>query len=210
MDWIDVSVTIHSGMVSWPGDPDVCVRRVSDMETGDMVNLTRLDMSVHSGTHVDAPLHFLRKGKGITDMPLGAMIGEARVIEITDPESIKTDLLLPYAIEKDDRILFKTKNSQRDWTQEPFIEDFVYITTEAGRYLVECGIQTVGIDYLSVAGYKKNEVELHRLLLGADIWIIEGLNLSHVKAGRYELICLPIRIADSDGAPARVLLRPMA
>jgi arylformamidase len=210
MEWIDITVTLRSGLVNWPGDPAVKIARVFDIDKGDAANVSKLDMGAHTGTHIDAPLHFLRDGTSLEKMPLDAVIGPARVIEISDPESIKPEALMPHAIENGERILFKTKNSQRDWMSQPFIEDFVFISTAAGRFLVECGIQTVGIDYLSVAGYNKNEAELHHLLLGAGIWIIEGLNLSQVQAGRYELICLPLKIANSDGAPARALLRPLA
>jgi arylformamidase len=209
MDWIDITITLRSGLVTWPGDPEIKIARVLDLEKGDAANVSKLDMGAHTGTHMDAPLHFLRNGKSLEELPLSAAMGPARVIEINDPEAIKPEEIMPHALEKNERILFKTKNSQRDWTQAPFMEDFVHISTAAGRFLVECGIQTVGVDYLSVAGYKKNEAELHRLLLGAGIWIIEGLNLSQVQAGRYELICLPIKIANSDGAPARALLRPL-
>jgi arylformamidase len=209
MEWIDISVPLRSGLVTWPGDPEVHIARVFDLEKGDAANVSKLDMGAHTGTHIDAPLHFLRSGKSLDDMPLNAVIGPARVIEINDPESIKPEALMPHAIAKNERILFKTKNSQRHWMNQPFIEDFVYISTAAGRFLVDCGVQTVGIDYLSVAGYNKNEAELHRLLLGAGVWIIEGLNLSQVQAGRYELICLPIRITNSDGAPARALLQAL-
>jgi len=208
MDWIDITVTLKNGLASWPGDPELNIKRAFDMDKGDAANLTRMDMSAHTGTHMDAPLHFIKNGQGIDTLPLRAVIGEARVIEIEDTESIKPSELDRHSITKGERILFKTANSKNDWTNAPFQERFVHISTEAGHHLVDCGIQTVGIDYLSVAGYNKNEAELHRILLDAGIWIIEGLDLSNVKAGRYELICLPMKIENGDGAPARALIRP--
>jgi arylformamidase len=208
-NWIDISVPLRSGMVTWPGDPEVRIERILDIEKGDEVNLSRLDMGAHTGTHMDAPLHFIRNGKSLDEMPLTATVGPARVIEIKDEESIKPDELISHQIERGERILFKTKNSTRDWINKAFVEDFVYISTEAGQFLVERGVQTVGIDYLSVGGYEKNGAEIHHTLLGAGIWIIEGLNLAKVQPGRYELICLPIKIVNSDGAPARAILRPL-
>ncbi len=209
MDWIDISVTLRNGLVSWPGDPEPRIERVHNMDNGDPANLTHLNMSAHTGTHMDAPLHFIKNGQGIDQLPLNAVIGEARVIEIEDTVSIRPSELHRHSIARGERILFKTANSKHDWTNAPFLENFVYISTEAGRYLVDCGVQTVGIDYLSVAGYKRNETELHRILLDAGIWVIEGLYLSKVRAGHYELICLPLKIAHGDGAPARAFIRPL-
>jgi len=164
-------------------------------------------MGSHTATHMDAPFHFLPQGKGLHEMPFHAAIGRARVIEIRDPESIKPGELRPHNIRQGERLLFKTKNSTHCWKTDTFVEDFVYISQEAARYLASVGVQTVGIDYLSVGGYTKDGVETHRALLEADIWIIEGLDLSQVEPGMYELICLPLRIDSSDGAPARAILR---
>ncbi|NIV96501.1 cyclase family protein [candidate division KSB1 bacterium] len=208
-EWIDISVPLRDGMVHWPGDPDVRIYRVSDIDKGDVANLSKLDMSAHTGTHMDGPLHFTKDGISLDQMPLSATIGPARVIEIQDTESIKPEALIPYDIKRGERILFKTDNSTRDWLNGPFIEDFVYISTEAANFLTEHGVKTVGVDYLSVSGYNKNEVEVHQTLLQAGIWIIEGLQLAQVEPGSYGLICLPIKILNSDGAPARAILRPL-
>ncbi|HAT44120.1 MAG TPA: arylformamidase, partial [Ktedonobacter sp.] len=140
-------------------------------------------------------------------MPLAATIGLARVIEIHDPESIKPDELHMYQIKSGERILFKTRNSTRCWQSDDFVKDFVYISHEAAQYLAAQQVQTVGVDYLSVGGFFKDGVETHHALLSAGIWIIEGLNLSSVRAGTYELICLPLKIEGSDGAPSRAVLR---
>jgi len=206
-EWIDISVPLRDGMVHWPGDSDVTIKRIRDMAQGEVCNVSFLSMSAHTGTHMDAPLHFLREGKSLDRLPIEATIGPARVIEITDPEAIKPDALRPCKIKQGERILFKTRNSKKSWNKTGFDEDFVYITQEAARYLAERRIQTVGIDYLSVGGFKRDGVETHHALLGAGIWIIEGLNLSQVKPGRYELICLPLKVLGLEGAPARAVLK---
>ena len=206
-DWIDVSVPLHSGMVHWPDNPPVRIEYMLHMSRGDICNVSTLSMGSHTATHMDAPFHFLPQGKGLHEMPLDAAIGRARVIEIRDPESIKPGELRSHNIRQGERLLFKTKNSTHCWKTDTFVEDFVYISQEAARYLASVGVQTVGIDYLSVGGYTKDGVETHRALLEADIWIIEGLDLSQVEPGMYELICLPLRIDGSDGAPARAILR---
>jgi arylformamidase len=156
---------------------------------------------------MDAPLHFVRGGTGLDRMPLSATIGSARVIEIRDRESIKPAELRPHKIRRGERILFKTRNSVRSWKTDAFDEHFVYISQAAARYLAERRVQTVGVDYLSVGGYQRDGVETHQALLGAGIWIIEGLNLAKVKPGKYELVCLPLKVLASDGAPARAILR---
>src|SRR2546426_8592113 len=190
-DWIDVSVPLRTGMVHWPDNPPVTIERTLDIERGDVANVSRLSMGAHTGTHMDAPLHFFQKGKSIHMMPLSVGMGQARVIEIRDPESIKPEELRPHQIQCGERILFKTSNSARCWQTDDFVEDFVYISQEAARYLAAKQVQLVGIDYLSVGGFFKDGVETHHALLDADIWLIEGLNLSEVEPGIVELICLP-------------------
>jgi len=206
-DWIDVSVPLRTGMVHWPDNPSVSIERMLDIERGDVANVSKLSMGVHTGTHMDAPIHFFRMGRGIDTMPLSATIGRACVIEIRDPESIKPEELRPHRIQGGERVLFKTRNSARCWQTDDFVEDFVYISQEAARYLAVQRVQTIGVDYLSVGGLFKDGVETHHALLEAGIWLIEGLNLSHVEPGAYELICLPLKIEDADGAPARAILR---
>jgi arylformamidase len=206
-DWIDISVLLHTGMAHWPDNPPVRIERMLDMDRGDVCNVSTIAMGSHTGTHMDAPLHFLQTGKSIAEMPLDATFGPARVIELRDTESIKPDELHPHAIRRGERVLFKTQNSTRCWKTDSFVEDFVYISQEAARYLAELGVRTVGVDYLSVGGYTKDGVETHRALLEAGIWIIEGLDLSQTQPGTYELICLPLKIAESDGAPARAIIR---
>ncbi len=206
-DWIDISVPLRTGMVHWPDNPPVSIERMLDIERGDVANVSKLSMGAHTGTHMDAPLHFFRTGRGIDTMPLTATIGRARVIEIHDPESIKPEELRLHRIQSSERVLFKTRNSARCWQTDDFVEDFVYISQEAARYLAAQQVQTVGVDYLSVGGFFKDGVETHHALLEAGIWIIEGLNLSNVEPGTYELVCLPLKIEGSDGAPSRAILR---
>jgi arylformamidase len=205
--WIDVSVPLHSGMVHWPDNPPVRIQRALNIKHGNAANVSEISMGTHTGTHMDGPLHFVREGQGLDEMPLTATIGRSRVIEISDPESIKPEELDPQRLQRGERILFKTQNSARRWSSEAFIEDFVYVSQEAAQYLADRGIQTVGVDYLSVGGFRKDGVETHQALLEARIWVIEGLDLSEVEPGEYELICLPVKIERSDGAPARAILR---
>jgi arylformamidase len=206
-DWIDISVPLYNGMVHWPGDPEFRASLAQSIESGGTSNVTEISTSVHVGTHMDAPLHFLKGGCGIEKMPLDATIGRCRVIEIKDGSSIKPDELREHQLNQGDRVLFKTANSERGWKTDKFMEDFVYISKEAAQCLVESGIRTVGVDYLSVGGFHHDSAETHHALLNARVWIIEGLNLSGVQAGYYDLICLPLKIMGSDGAPARAVLR---
>ncbi|HEX8033420.1 MAG TPA: cyclase family protein [Ktedonobacterales bacterium] len=207
--WIDVSVSLHSGMVHWPDNPPVQIERVMSFDRGDAANVSKISMGSHTGTHMDAPIHFVPDGEGINMLPLDAAMGAARVIASTDAVSIKRAELEPYDIQRGERILFKTRNSNRVWNTDNFVEDFVYISADAAEYLAERGARTVGVDYLSVGGYKQDGIETHYALLGAGIWIIEGLNLASVEPGNYELVCLPLKIVDGDGAPARAIVRPI-
>lgn len=207
--WIDVSVTLRAGMVSWPGDPPLQISHTLDIKQGDNCTVSLLEMGAHTGTHMDAPAHFIRSGIGIDEMPPSAGMGMARVIAISDQESIKTDELEQYSIRRGERILFKTRNSDHCWETDRFVEDFVYISVPAARYLAERQVKLVGVDYLSVGGFHADGVEIHQALLNAGIWIIEGLDLKRVQPGKVQLICLPIKIAGGDGAPARALVRPV-
>ena len=156
---------------------------------------------------MDAPLHFLHGAKTMDDLPWDAVIGPARVVEIKDREAIKPAELKKLKLRKGERIIFKTRNSAVSWKKPEFDKDFVYISKEAAQVLVDAGIQTVGVDYLSVGGFYKDGIETHHILLGAEVWIIEGLDLSKIKPGNYDLNCLPIKFQNGDGAPSRCLLR---
>lgn len=205
--WIDVSVTVRDGMPHWPDNPPIVLERVMDLSRGDDCNLSRLAMGVHSGTHIDSPVHFIPEAAGVDEMPLSTMMGEARVIEIHDPRQITASELQKNELQPGERLLFRTSNSPRCWRTSTFVEDFVYVSHQAAAYLAEMKVRTVGVDYLSVGGYQADLPTVHRILLEAGIWIIEGLDLSAVTGGRYEMICLPVKLQGSDGAPARAILR---
>lgn len=205
--WIDISVPLKSGMARWPGDPEVKIKRINDINTGDEDNLTHISMCAHTGTHMDAPLHFRKSGKPIDKMPLSATIGKSRVIEIRDKEFITEKEIRSHRIRKGERILFKTGNSKTRWDNKPFMKKFVHLSTGAAEFLSERKVRTIGIDYLSIGGYEGNVVEVHNIILKAGIWVIEGLNLSKIEPGEYELNCLPIKLTGADGAPCRALIR---
>jgi arylformamidase len=205
--WIDISVALHNGMVHWPDNPPVKIERMKDMDKGAVCNVSIMSLGAHTGTHMDAPLHFIKNGRSLDKLPLEATIGHARVIEIKDPVMVRPDELRGHNLRRGERILLKTRNSVGCWKTDAFVKDFVYISREAAQHVVDRGIGTIGVDYLSVGGFHRDGLETHRILLGAEIWIIEGINLSKVKPGKYELVCLPLKVLGSDGAPARALLR---
>jgi arylformamidase len=207
-EWIDVSVPVRSGMVHWPGDPEVKLERTKSIAEGQEANLTRMDMSAHTGTHMDAPLHFFADDPGIEALPLDIVLGPARVIRIEGEEPIDRGHVEELDLRGGERILFRTKNSERPWWDRDFDPGFVHVSVEAAELLGEVGVALLGVDYLSVGGYESDGAETHRALLGAGIWIVEGLDLSEVEPGEYDVICLPVKLVGSDGAPARVLLRP--
>jgi arylformamidase len=206
-DWIDISVPLGGRMLHWPGDVPFERKATLKLADGDECNVSEIHGSAHTGTHMDAPKHYLEGAPGIDEMPITAGIGRARVIAIQDPELIRIQELAPHRLTKGERVLFKTRNSDHCWKTATFQEKFVHIPPETARYLAESGVRTVGIDYLSVGGFDGDGAETHRILLGAGIWIIEGLNLEQVDPGEYEMVCLPLKIVGSDGAPARAVLR---
>jgi arylformamidase len=206
-EWLDISVPLRSGMPHWPDNPPVDIHRQLDIDRGDAANVSTIAMGSHTGTHMDAPLHFIPDGAGLDEMPFEATIGRARVIEIRDEVAVRVAELEDKSLERGERILFKTHNSRGAWDEDSFVEDFVYISHEAAEFLAARRVRTVGVDYLSVGGFRRDGRETHHALLGEGIWIIEGLDLSAVDPGEYELICLPLRVLRSDGAPARAALR---
>ena len=209
MSWIDVSVPIRDGMVHWPDNPPVVVEKTLDMAHGDAANVSKIAFGVHTGTHMDAPCHFTPGAAAIDQLPFEAGVGLARVIEIRDPERITVAELQPHEIGAGERLLFKTANSPRAWRSAAFVEHAVYVTVEAARWLAGKRVRTIGIDYLSVGGFAAdNGVAVHEPLLAAGVAIIEGLDLTDVPPGPCDLICLPIKLAGSDGAPARAFVRP--
>jgi arylformamidase len=206
-EWIDVSAPLYNGMVHWPGDAPFERALTLSLDRGDECNLSELSTTAHIGTHMDAPSHFVAGGHTIDRMPLTAGIGPARVIAIEDQKVIRIEEVERHRLQKGDRVLFKTINSARAWATDQFQENFVHIPEPTANYLARCGVQTVGVDYLSVGGYRTDGAGTHRALLGAGIWIIEGLKLREVEPGDYELICLPLKMVGAEGAPARAVLR---
>ncbi|HZS54625.1 MAG TPA: cyclase family protein [Bryobacteraceae bacterium] len=205
--WIDVSVPLTSGMAHWPGEPAPNFELISDKEHGADANVTMCRMVAHTGTHMDAPHHFLQEGKGIDTFPLEFGVGPARVIEALDVDIVTHKELESKGIQRGDRVLVKTRNSQLQWTALDFQENYVGIDSSAATFLVEVGAVMVGVDYLSVGVYHGDNPETHRILLSGGVWIVEGLALGHVSAGTYEMICLPLRIVGCDGSPVRAILR---
>lgn len=207
--WIDISIPLRDKMVRWPSDPEVEITRIKDTNKGDSSSRVDIHISDHCGTHIDAPLHFIAGGSTIDKMPPDATVGRARVIESRDKESIKVEELVPYKIRRGERVLFKTSGFANYYKDNSFYEDYVYIHPDAARYLVERGVRCVGIDYLSVGSYRHPEMnaETHKTFLNNGVYIIEGLDLSKVKPGRYDLVCLPLFLEGGDGAPARAMVR---
>jgi len=206
-DWIDVTVPLRTGMVHWPGDPDVRIQRIQSIADGDPLNLSTLFMCMHTGTHIDAPLHCLDGGEGLDRMPLTACVGRARVLVFSGGNSIGAPELARHHVRPGERLLLKTPNSGRCWRSHEFVEDYVALNESGAELLAERGVQTVGIDYLSIGPLGDEGERIHRILLSAGVWIVEGLDLSAAGPGDYEMICLPLKVPRSDGAPARAILR---
>jgi arylformamidase len=212
-NWIDITVPLKEGMAIWPGDVTIKIERRRSMDRGDAANNSAISLGVHTGTHMDAPKHFIKDGRSIDKLPLETSVGPARVIEIKDKISIKPEELKQHNIKKGERILFKTVNSPRCWQTDAFVNDFVFVTRDAAQFLVDAGVILVGVDYLSVGSpldpEKAMRPDTHQILLGAGLYLIEGLNLTAVKAGDYNLICLPLKLMDAEGSPVRAILQPV-
>ncbi len=205
----DITLTLSPELPVWPGDPQVRLERMRKIEDGANSNVSELQMRVHAGTHVDAPIHFINESsKGVDSLPLSTLIGFCCVVEISHEIDLITREVLEsvYLPQGSQRILFKTRNSQY-WKQNSpdFQTNFVGIAEDAALYLVEKGFILVGLDYLSIAPYK-NSRPTHEVFLNNGVVVLEGINLSDVSEGYYTLFCLPIKLAGSDGAPARVVL----
>jgi arylformamidase len=202
---IDVSVTVRPSMPIYPGDPGVARDLAKSIDRGDPANVSRLELGAHTGTHVDAPCHFVPGAPGASELPVDLFRGPCVVADATaasDPldAGVVESLDLPTGTE---RILLKTSNSVL-WERDLFVNDFVRLNTAGASALLDRGIRLVGIDYLSIG-----DTSAHRLLLENDVGVIEGLDLRQADAGSYLLLCLPLKIDDSDGAPARALLLPL-
>ena len=206
----DVTVPIRSAMPVYEGDPGVKIEPWSAFAKGDSANVSMLSFGAHTGTHVDAPAHFIEGARRIDALSLDVLIGTARVIRVPDDvNEIDPTFINHCALNGVERTLFHTRNSGF-WT-EGFRKDFTHLSPEAAQMLVDRGIKLVGTDYLSIEKFHSGHHRTHLTLLSNDVVIVEGLNLSEVAEGDYELICLPLKIAEGagDGAPARAVLRTL-
>ena len=212
-DWLDITQPISHDMVRWPGQPQTCRVLADAISEGGDANVSILSMSMHSGTHMDAPRHFIEGGADIASAPLSALMGRARIAHITphDDHVSERDLReyesRTRPLQRGDRLILRTPNSNTAWITEPFDRTYVALDEQGARYCVDRGVQCVGIDYLSIAPFDAPE-PTHRVLLGADVWVVEGLNLHAIAHEQdVEMIALPLKIEGSDAAPMRVLVR---
>lgn len=202
----DVSLPLSEQLAIWPGDPKLSRTLASSIARGDIANVSHLDMGAHTGTHVDAPFHFVDSMSGIDQLPLEALIGPCLVVEANPPGTELRPQDLPETEHR--RILFKTRNSAR-WASAPseFDREFVGVGLDLALRLVQRQVLLVGVDYLSVEPFQAPPPHpVHVTLLEARIVVVEGLDLGRVEPGEYELFCLPLKLVGSDGAPARTVL----
>lgn len=208
-DLIDISVALQTEMPTWPGSPGFKLESIMNLENGEEANVSCLEMDIHTGTHIDAPHHFIQSGATVEAISLNTLVGSATVVELPEAEAITAEILQALQIPaKTSRLLFHTRNSNL-WQQgiTQFQKDFVALTTDAAQWIVDHRIQLVGVDYLSVQRFYDSPLT-HEILLKAGVVIVEGLNLSGVRSGIYQLICLPLKLIGAEGAPARAVLIP--
>lgn len=204
----DITLPIAEGMITYPGSPPVRIRSHDAIEDGDDANVSELSFGSHTGTHLDAAHHFIDGGQTVAELPLERLIGPCVVVEM--PEHVRAvgrEELSRADITGEKRVLLKTRNG-RLLGREEFDEEFTYITGDGAAYLAEAGVELVGLDYLSIEAFDAEEPVAHRTLLAREIIAVEGIDLRNVAPGRYELICLPLRV-DIDGAPVRAVLREL-
>ena len=201
----DISVPLCPDTPVFPSQERFSRRILSSIAQGDRANVSQLSMTSHTGTHVDSPSHFIEGGLTIDEVPFQRIVGPARVFELDVPEKIDGAELEPLGIQKDDIVLFKTRNSKL-WKVRDFRKDYVFLTKEAASYLAEKEVRAVGVDYIIPEALDDLKRPVHHILLGNNIVLIEGLNLENVPAGSYLLICLPLKIVGGDAAPARAIL----
>lgn len=206
MKLIDVSVPLDANLPTYPGSTPFSLEATKRIANGDSSNVSAVHMSLHSGTHVDAPRHFFDNAPGADVLPLEMLIGRTRVIEVTSRKGIGPDELSAINLSEDVRLLIKTHNS-RLWSSPEFRQEYVGVTEAGARHLIDHGIKVLGVDYLSVEEFRTPGAPAHHALLGGGTIVIEGLNLRDVEPGVYEMYCLPLRLVGADGAPARVVLR---
>ena len=206
---IDISMLLSPRTATFPGDPMVAIETVKGESAEDAAVVHRFCMGSHSGTHIDAPAHMIRDGLTLPQIDLARLIGECTVLDCTDCDnSIDAALLRQREIPHKQRVLLKTRNSRVGSIPE-FQQDFVYLTPDGATFLADLGAWLVGIDYLSIGQIGPRGIEAHRALFAHNVVILEGLDLSRVVAGSYELLCLPLKLDVPDGAPVRAMLRPL-
>lgn len=203
---LDVTVTLSERLAPWPGQEVWEFSPLLRMDKGDVCNVSMYRVSCHAGTHVDSPWHFGMSPQTLESIPLDQMITPARVVDLTHVASAITKADLVGKIEGARAVLCKTTNSGTLESGAPFNTEFVYIAEDAANYLVDCGVRTVGVDYLSVEGFHAPEPVTHRALLGNDVFIVEGLDLSKAAPGEYLFVVLPLKVEGADGSPARAVL----
>ena len=213
MPIFDVSVSLSADTPTYPGDPAIEINQFFSLENGDLANVSVIRFGAHSGTHVDAPAHFIAGGTHVEFLQLETLIGEAFVVEVpAEIEKIDEAFVESNVPPGAQRVLFKTRNSSFwDSVETSFRSDFTSIDQGAAQKLVDLGIKLVGIDYLSVEKFGSSTYETHHTLLSHGLVIVEGLDLRPVTSGVYELICLPLKVSggSGDGAPARAVLRTL-
>jgi arylformamidase len=203
----DITLPIREDMITYPGNPPTRVRPHSSIADGDDANVTELSFGSHTGTHVDAAHHFIDGGQTVDELPLDTLIGDALVVELPDSVTAIGEQELKAAGVRDvARVLLKTRNGVL-LEKDEFDEGFAHITGDGAEYLVQQGVRLVAIDYLSVEAFAADEPRAHQTLLAKEIIVVEGVDLREVPPGRYELICLPLKVSDIDGAPLRAVLR---
>lgn len=206
---IDITIPIREGMPVWPGDPLPRLRFHKSFAAGDRNNVTEASLGLHTGTHLDAPMHFLPGEGGIETLPLDVLVGPARVIEIEDAEKVTAEALRAHDLAGAERFLIRTRNSAARWWEKPFDPGFCHMTKEAAEALLEAGMRLLGVDCLSVDGKGAPGSPVHNLLMPKGVILLEGLDLSRAPAGDYELTALPALFEGRDGAPTRAILRAL-
>ena len=204
----DVSVPVRHGGLVYPGNPPISITAVQSIAQGDTANVSRIDLGSHTGTHVDAPLHFMDGGAGVDELPLDVLVGPARLIAFDDTVmAVGEAELRRHDLRGVTRLLIRTRNSA--WLASgstEFHPDFTHVTPDGAEYLVSLGVRLVGVDYLSVEQFHSPHHRTHKTLLSNGVVIVEGLVLTEPPPGDYELYCLPMLLAGIDGAPARAVL----
>ncbi len=204
-NWVDISVPVTEKILMWPTDPIFRLRRFASFAEGNPCIASEITLSVHTGTHIDAPAHFIKEGDTMGTWKPEITIGQCRVVTIENPKEITAEEISILNIQEGERIIFKTKNSDSNWWEKPFNPHFISISPKAAILLAKLKPLCLGIDYLSV-GSPETGVETHQHLLGAGIWLIESLDLTKISPGNYELIFMPMNLYEAEGAPGRAIL----